>query len=95
MLFLNCNYRHSFLLDEMAKRRADLTLSKKLDILKNYRVLPKCSQRAAAEQLKISRGCLQNLLRDEAVLQNQASLFGLSKRKIHRYGKEQWVEKGL
>ena len=37
----------------MAKRRTDLTLSKKLDILKNYQALPKCSQRTAAEQLKI------------------------------------------
>ena len=53
----------------MAKRCADLTMSKKLDIVENYRPLPKCNQRAAAKQLKISRGCLQNLLRDEAVLQ--------------------------
>ena len=74
----------------MAKRRADLTLSKKLDVLKNYRALPKCSQRAAAERLKISRGYLRNLLRDEAVLQNEASLFGPSERKRHRHGKVQF-----
>ena len=35
----------------MAKRRADLSLSKKAEILEKYRSLPKCSQRAAAEQL--------------------------------------------
>ena len=79
----------------MAKRCADLTLSKKLDILNNYRALPKGSQRAAAEQLKISRGCLQNLLRDEAVVQNQASLFGPNKRKKHRHGKDHEVEEAL
>ena len=65
----------------MEKRRADVALSKKLEILKNYRAVPNCSQRAAALQLNISRGCLRTLLRDEAVLQNKASLFAPSERK--------------
>jgi len=33
----------------MAKRRADATLSKKLEILGNYLALPRCSQSAAAD----------------------------------------------
>ena len=78
----------------MEKRRANAVLSKKLEILKNYRALRKCSQRATAQQLYISRGCLQNFLSDEAVLQNVASLFGPSKRKRQRYGKDQEVEDG-
>jgi len=39
---------------KMAKRRADVALSKKVEVLKNYLALPKYSQRAAAERLNIS-----------------------------------------
>ena len=58
----------------MAKRRVDLSLSKKAEILEKYRLLPKCSQRAAAEQLNISRGCLRNILLNEAERQRETSL---------------------
>jgi len=39
---------------KMAKRRANVALSKKLEILKNCLALPKCRQRASAEQLNSS-----------------------------------------
>jgi len=39
---------------KMAERRADVALSKKLEILKNCLALPKCKQRASAEQLNSS-----------------------------------------
>jgi len=42
----------------MAKRRQDVALSNKLEILENYLALPNSVQNAAAEQLHISRGCL-------------------------------------
>ena len=79
----------------MAKRRADLSLSNKAEILKKYRSLPKCSQRAAAEQLNISRGCLRNILLNEAERQPETSLLEGSDRKRQRHGKDQEVEAGL
>jgi len=43
----------------MAKKRADVALSKKLESIKNGLALAKCSQRAAAEQLKrLSTKCM-------------------------------------
>ena len=79
----------------MAKRRVDLNLSKKAEILEKYRLLPKCSQRAAAEQLNISRGCLRNILLNEAERQRETSLLEGSDRKRQRHGKDQEVEAGL
>ena len=49
-------------------------LIKTLEISKNYRELPKCNQRATAQQRNISPGCLQNLLRDEAALKDKESI---------------------
>ena len=47
----------------MAKRCVYITLSKTAENLEKYRSLPNCSQRAAAEQLNTSRGCLvRNIL---------------------------------
>ena len=79
----------------MAKRRADLSLSKKAEILEKYRSLPKCSQRATAEQLNISRGFLRNILFNEAERQPETSLLEESDRKRQRHGKDQEVEAGL
>ena len=57
----------------MGKRvRKDIAMLKKHELLKKYRALPKCTQRVAAEQLNISRGCLGNLLREETPLQTEA-----------------------
>ena len=58
----------------MGKRvRKNIAMFKKYELLKKYRALPKCSQRVAAEQLNISRGCLRNLLREETALHTEAS----------------------
>ena len=79
----------------MAKRRVNAALSKTLEIFKNYQALSKCSQRAAVDQLNISRGCLQNILNDKAALQNEASLFGPSERKKQHYVRTRKLKKGF
>ena len=65
----------------MAKRRADLTLSKKLDILKITERYKNAVSVPLPNNVRCARGCLQNLLTDEAVLPNEASLFGRYERK--------------
>ena len=55
------------------KVRKGIATLKKHELLNKYQALPKCCQRAAAEQLNISRGCLRNLLREETALQTEAS----------------------
>ena len=74
----------------MGKRvRKDIAMLKKHELLKKYPALPKCSQRAAAEQLNISRGCLRNLLGEETVLQTEASgKKDSNDRKKQRHGKD-------
>ena len=81
----------------MGKRvRKDIAMLKKYELLKEYRVLPKCSQRVAAKQLNISRGCLRNLLCEETAFQTEApGKEGSNERKRQRHGKDQDVEDEL
>ena len=74
----------------------DIAMLKKRELLKKYQALPKCSQRAAAEQLMISHGCLQNLLLEETALQTEASgKEGSNEWKRQCHGKDLEVEGGL
>ena len=81
----------------MGKRvRKDIAMLKKHELLKKYRALPECSQRVAAEQLNISRGCGRNLLREEIALQTEASgKENSNERKRQRHGKDREVQDGL
>ena len=80
----------------MAKReRNDLDISSKLKLLNRYKEFPKCSQRIAAEQLNISRGCLRNLLRNESSLRTEEVLEQGNERKRQHHGKDEDVEDGL
>ena len=73
-----------------------IAILKKHELLKKYKALPKCSQRVAAEQLNISRGCLRNLHREETALQTETSGKEVSnERKRQRHGKNREVEDGL
>lgn len=81
----------------MSKRkqdRNDLDRNAKIQLLHRYKELRPCSQRVAAEELKISRGCLRNLLRDEDILLNE-DLDQERNGKRQRCGKDEEVEDAL
>ena len=74
------------------RKRNELDVSAKLDLLARYKALPKkCSQRRAAEQLNTSRGCLRNLLEHEEDLQTDAALQQGQDRKRQWHGKDKDV----
>ena len=80
----------------MSKRtRSDLTTNEKLEILDQYRKLPKLSQDESACRLGIKRGFLRNLIRDEAKLREQISGDCNVDRKRSRSGKDCDVESAL
>ena len=58
----------------MAKRRANVALSEKFEILENYLAQLEYSQRVAAEQLVISHGWLRNILRNETAFRTETSV---------------------
>lgn len=82
-------------MSESQKKRRDLSLKEKLDILDRYCKLPKTSQRNAASQLGVSQPLLCKILK------NKDSILSLSKcnenvdSKRNRSGKDPQVESAL
>ena len=76
-----------------SKKRTDLTLEEKIAVLDRFHAMEKTSQRNAAIALGISRGQLQNLLKNEGAIRAENPERRGMKRK--RAGKDEDVEKAL
>lgn len=77
----------------MKRTRQEKTMVEKVELLNRFKALPPLSQREAAEKLGISRGFLQNLLKNEAAICAEDQGSSAAKRK--RAGKDQDVEDAL
>jgi hypothetical protein len=80
---------------EVQKKRNDLTIKEKLDILERYDKLPKMSQRKAAVQLKISQPLLCTLLKKRDAIQRTVKQNENLNCKRNRSGKDDQVESAL
>lgn len=77
------------------KKRRDLSLSEKINILEKYDKLPKLSQRNAAAQLKISQPILCKILKKRVEIEDAAKKNENLLTKRNRTGKDAQVESAL
>lgn len=83
------------LVDMEARKRNDLTLKQKMEILNRYDRLPKMSQRNAAAQLNISQPLLCKILKNRDELTRRDKQNENTECKRNRAGKDEQVEKAL
>lgn len=79
----------------MEKKRNDLSLKEKVEILQMYDKLPKMSQRNAAAQLKVSQPLLCKLLKNREDIEKKCSSNENPNAKRNRSGKDKEVETAL
>ena len=61
-------------------RRHDKTAAEKLELLDRYKTSTFMSQREAADRLGISRGCLQGLIKNEALICSSDTASGMKRK---------------
>lgn len=74
------------------KTRRERTVGEKLALLDKYRSMPMLSQRQTAKILNISRGLLQNLIKNEASIRDRVSTPAAKRIKL---GKDSKVDQAL
>ena len=79
----------------MKKARKDITIAEKLDVLDRYNAFSLVSQRETAERLGDSRGLLQGLIKNEAIIRAAPAASSVNGVKRKRSGKDEEVEKAL
>jgi len=72
----------------------DVTASEKLELLEQFKKLPKMSERKAAEALKVKCGFLRLVIQNEAKVRAEVAEQRGNNRKRHRIGKNKDVEDG-
>lgn len=77
------------------KKRRDLSLKDKFNILKQYDKLPKTNQRNAAAQLNISQPILCKILKKRVEIEDAVKKNDNLNTKRHRSGKDDEVETAL
>lgn len=82
-------------MEEVNKKRRDLSNEEKLKILEKFKKLPNMSQRNAATQLGISQPLLCKLLKNRTAIETSARSNENLKRKRERSGKDKQVESAL
>ncbi|GMH32484.1 hypothetical protein BSKO_00318 [Bryopsis sp. KO-2023] len=81
-------------MESRKRTRKDMSITEKLHLLDRYVKLPKLTKKDAADRLGVSRGLLQNVLRDQEELR-QAKTSGKGDRQRNRHGKNKDVEDAL
>ena len=76
------NIKKSFLdpLQMNRSRRHDKTAAEKLELLDRCKTSTFMSQREAADRLGISRGCLQGLIKNEALMRSSDTASGMKRK---------------
>ena len=79
----------------LKRARTNITASEKLELLEQFKKLPKMSERKATEALEVKRGFLRLAIQNEAKIRAEATEQRGNNRKRHRTGKNEDVENGL
>ncbi|KAG8198420.1 hypothetical protein JTE90_021661 [Oedothorax gibbosus] len=79
----------------MERKRRDLTVKEKVDILNRYDKLQKMSQKSAAVQLQVSQPLLCKILKNRDDIEIKCNLNGNLNCKRNRDGKDKEVESAL
>ena len=78
----------------LKRARTDVTASEKLELLKQFKKLPKMSERKAAEALKVKLGFLRLAIQNEAKIRAEVAEQRGNNRKRHRTEKTKMWKTG-